>query len=229
MLTHQDFIIRIATGAALGALIGLERDLHGRPVGLRTHLIVAMTAAMFMVISAHFVFFQGYGREAGVDVEVDASRIAASVVSGIGFLAGGAILRTGLSIQGMTTAAGLWLVTAIGLGAGAGMFVESGFVTLLGLVALTLLRRFEDKDDSTVRRKMTLTLVHDSDLLARIMKSIEEAGGRVRDLDYEKNLSEKRMSVTCEMQIPVDMELSVITRVIESFDGVLGLRISSMK
>ena len=90
MLTHSETIARIVVGAALGGVIGYERDLHRRPVGLRTHLIVAMTAATFMVISSQFVYWQHYGKEDLV--EVDASRIAASVVSGIGFLAGGAIL-----------------------------------------------------------------------------------------------------------------------------------------
>src|SRR6478735_4148453 len=114
---HAELILRIAVGALLGGVIGYERDRHGRPVGLRTHLIVAMTAATFMVVSAQFVYWQHY--RDGDHVEGDGSRIAASVVSGIGFLAGGAILRNGITIQGLTTAAGLWLVTAIGLSAGA--------------------------------------------------------------------------------------------------------------
>jgi len=84
-----ELIVRILVGTALGGIIGYERDIHRRPVGLRTHLIVAMAAATFMVISSQLVYFQHYGKEDLV--EVDASRIAASVVSGIGFLAGGAI------------------------------------------------------------------------------------------------------------------------------------------
>src|SRR5690242_6724157 len=108
-----------------------------------------------MVVSTHLVYYQGYHE--GDFIEVDASRIAASVVSGIGFLAGGAILRTGFTIQGLTTAAGLWLVAAIGLCAGAGMYYESVAATIIGVSALTLLRRFEDKDDR-VRRRLVLTL-----------------------------------------------------------------------
>lgn len=140
MIGHVDMLVRIGVGAGLGGVIGYERDRHGRPVGLRTHLIVAMTAATFMVISSQFAYLQGYTHEGPVDV--DGSRIAASVVSSIGFLAGGAILRTGMTIQGLTTAAGLWLVTAIGMCAGAGMFVEAVSVTGTGVIALTVLRRF---------------------------------------------------------------------------------------
>src|SRR4051794_9078389 len=97
VLSHIELIGRIAAGALLGGVIGYERDRHGRPVGLRTHFIVAMTAATFMVVSSQFAYLQHYGEHDLV--EVDASRIAASVVSGIGFLAGGAILRTGATVQ----------------------------------------------------------------------------------------------------------------------------------
>jgi putative Mg2+ transporter-C (MgtC) family protein len=150
-----ELVIRIIVGTALGGIIGYERDIHGRPAGLRTHALVALASATFMVVSTHFVYYQNYGPKDYT--MIDGSRIAASVVSGIGFLAGGAILRTGITIQGLTTAAGLWLVAAIGLCAGGGMYYESVAVTLLGVAALTLLRRFEDKDDR-IRRRLILTL-----------------------------------------------------------------------
>jgi putative Mg2+ transporter-C (MgtC) family protein len=150
-----ELVLRIVIGTMLGAVIGYERDIHGRPAGLRTHALVALASSTFMVVSTHMVYFQDYHH--GDLVEVDSSRIAASVVSGIGFLAGGAILRTGIGVQGLTTAAGLWLVAAIGLCAGGGMFVESVATTAVGIGVLTLLRRFEDKDDR-VRRRLHLTL-----------------------------------------------------------------------
>jgi putative Mg2+ transporter-C (MgtC) family protein len=156
---NVELIVRILVGTALGAVIGYERDIHGRPAGLRTHALVALASATFMVVSTHLAYFQGYRQ--GDFTDVDGSRIAASVVSGIGFLAGGAILRTGLTIQGLTTAAGLWLVAAIGLCAGGGMYAESVAATLVGVIALTILRRFEDKDDRT-KRRLTLTLTQDA-------------------------------------------------------------------
>ena len=155
MTQDVELVVRIVVGTALGGIIGYERDIHGRPAGLRTHALVALASATFMVVSTHLAFYQHYHE--GDFTEVDGSRIAASVVSGIGFLAGGAILRTGISIQGLTTAAGLWLVAAIGLCAGGGMYVESVAATVIGVTALTLLRRFEDKDDR-VRRRLLLTL-----------------------------------------------------------------------
>src|SRR2546425_7644521 len=145
MALQWELLIRLVVGTLLGGVIGYERDIHGRPAGLRTHLIVALASSTFMVVSTHFVYFQHYAKEDLV--AVDPSRIAAAVVSGIGFLAGGAILRTGLTVQGLTTAAGLWLVSSIGLSSGAGMYTESVAATAIGVVALTLLRRVGPKDD----------------------------------------------------------------------------------
>ena len=150
-----ELVLRIAIGTALGGVIGYERDVHGRPAGLRTHAVVALASATFMVVSTHMAYFQHY--RSGELVGVDGSRIASSVVSGIGFLAGGAILRNGVTVQGLTTAAGLWLVAAIGLCAGGGMYIESVAATIIGLAALMFLRRFEDKDNR-VRRRLALTL-----------------------------------------------------------------------
>lgn len=164
-------MVRILVGTALGGVIGYERDIHGRPAGLRTHALVALASATFMVVSTHLVYYQGY--RAGDFTEVDGSRIAASVVSGIGFLAGGAILRTGFSVQGLTTAAGLWLVAAIGLCAGAGMYLESMAATAIGVAALTLLRRFEDKDDR-IRRRLLLTLTEAAITTDRLVAKLAE-------------------------------------------------------
>ena len=155
MTLSAELLIRLVVGTALGGVIGYERDVHGRPAGLRTHLIVALASTTFMLVSTPFVYFQHYTRDDLV--AVDTSRIAASVVTGIGFLGGGAILRTGLGVQGLTTAAGLWLVAAIGLAAGAGMYVVSVAATLVGVVALAVLRRFEHKDDQ-LHRKISLIL-----------------------------------------------------------------------
>jgi putative Mg2+ transporter-C (MgtC) family protein len=164
-------VLRIIVGTFLGGVIGYERDIHGRPAGLRTHALVALASSTFMVVSTHMVYFQDYHH--GDLVEVDSSRIAASVVSGIGFLAGGAILRTGISVQGLTTAAGLWLVAAIGLCAGGGMYVESVATTLVGIVVLTMLRRFEDKDDR-VRRRLHLTLTDGASQTEALIERLRE-------------------------------------------------------
>ena len=218
LIGTPELVMRIAIGAALGGVIGYERRHHRRPVGLRTHLIVAMAAATFMVISSQFVYYQHYGKEDLVTV--DSSRIAASVVSGIGFLAGGAILRTGLTVQGLTTAAGLWLVTAIGMSAGSGMFTVSAVVTAMGIVALTLLRRFENKDDS-IRRRMVVVTDDEADI-DQILKALEEVGAVVADLEIERRLDEGKRGrrLTFDLKFPDTLTVPKIVAVVEAVRGI---------
>ncbi|MFT3768970.1 MAG: MgtC/SapB family protein [Minicystis sp.] len=224
MIGHVELIGRIAVGACLGAVIGYERDRHGRPVGLRTHLIVAMAAATFMVVSAQFVYFQGYGRDDLVSV--DGSRIAASVVSGIGFLAGGSILRSGATVQGITTAAGLWLVTAIGLAAGGGMYAEAVAVTAFGILALTTLRRFEDKDDARVRRSISIVLGEDAPGVSAIIETLQGLGAIVADAEYERRLDDKkRVAVTLDVRLPAKLGLAALIERLESQPGVRRVQV----
>ena len=142
-----------------------------------------------MLVSTQFVYFQHYTK---YDLmAVDPSRIAASVVvTGVGFLGGGAILRTGLNVQGLTTAAaGLWLVAAIGLSAGAGMYAICVASTVLGVVALTVLRRFEHKEDMGLGRKVTLVLDETAPPLQAIIADLDSHGISVAPTEYERGIS----------------------------------------
>ena len=226
MLAHVQLIERILAGTALGGVIGYERDRHQRPVGLRTHAIVAMASATFMVVSTHFVYLQGY--RAGDFVEVDASRIAASVVSGIGFLAGGSILRTGATVQGLTTAAALWLVTAIGLCAGGGMYVEAAFTTFLGVVALTQLRRFEDKD--VIRRRISVVLDADAAPPSAIARSLEKLGVVFANDEYERRADGNVRStvVVFDARFPGKIGVSELVEAIEENAGVRSVRVQTI-
>jgi len=216
-----ELVVRIIVGTALGAIIGYERDIHGRPAGLRTHALVALASATFMVVSTHLAYYQHY--RAGDFTSIDGSRIASSVVSGIGFLAGGAILRTGLTIQGLTTAAGLWLVAAIGLCAGAGMYVESVAATIIGVTALTLLRRFEDKDDRT-RRRLVLTLTdtaHAIDVLVAKLAALD-LFPTVEGWNTESAASLRQL--TLAVRLPKDGETKLVAA-LESEPGIARMQL----
>lgn len=222
MISHAEMVLRIATGAVLGGVIGFERDIHGRQAGLRTHLLVSMASATFMVVSAHFEYFQGYPIN---NQGVDASRIASSVVTGIGFLAGGAILKTGSSVHGLTTAAGLWLVSAIGLATGGGMYIEGLAVTAMGLIALTVMRLFEDKNDKVIRRYVSLTLEDVPEGISKIMKVLTQAGATVPDFDYEKKVESKTVGITFEVRIPVILGVNGLINLLEKQAGVRHVHI----
>jgi putative Mg2+ transporter-C (MgtC) family protein len=207
----------------LGGTIGIERDRHGRQAGLRTHFIVALASATFMVVSAHFYYFQNYRSTPGI--AADPSRIAASVVTGIGFLAGGAILKTGLTIQGLTTAAGLWLVAAIGLCAGAGMYAVALAATVMGLLALTLFRMLENKKDGMTHRKVELRMAGGAGNLPDLFRVLDEAGAEVSDYDYDQPVDSANVKVTFDLRFPNKLGTPELIALLKAHPGVLGLSI----
>ncbi len=135
-------LAKLLLAAFLGAMIGLEREIHGRPAGFRTHLLVSLGSCLFVITSIQF--YTLYGNFSGtLPVGVDPGRVAAQVVTGIGFLGAGAIIREKFSIRGLTTAACLWLAAAIGVACGVGLFGLSMTVTVISLVSLLFLKRVE--------------------------------------------------------------------------------------
>ena len=137
-----DLVLRLAVGLALGAVIGFERELHSQPAGFRTHSVVALGAAIFTVVSAFA--FSGVG--------ADPTRIAAQIVSGIGFIGAGTIIQSRGQVRGLTTAASLWSVAGIGMAAGAGLFGVAVAGTVLMLVILSLF----DWAETYARRRIGL-------------------------------------------------------------------------
>lgn len=136
MVSDLVFAIRLLIAAVLGGLIGFEREIHGRAAGLRTHILVCVGSALMMLTSIHMISLSQGG--AG-----DPGRIAAQVVSGIGFLGAGTIMRFKASIKGLTTAASLWAAAGVGLAVGSGLYFGAFSATAIMLVVLVYLRRFE--------------------------------------------------------------------------------------
>jgi putative Mg2+ transporter-C (MgtC) family protein len=127
-------IIRVLLAAVLGTIIGFERDVHGRDAGLRTHLLVCVGSALFMLIS--LLIYNDY--QIG-----DPARIAAQIIAGIGFLGAGSIIKDGVTVKGLTTAAVLWCMAGIGMACGAGYYFLAIFITGVSLVGLLVFGKFE--------------------------------------------------------------------------------------
>ncbi len=137
-LSWHEALVRLVLAAVLGGAVGLERELREREAGFRTHLLVSVGSALFTIASAYG--FREFLVSGGNVVRADPTRIAAQIVTGIGFLGAGAIIRQGLSVRGLTTAATLWVVAAIGLTTGAGYYWPAVATTAIALFSLWPLR-----------------------------------------------------------------------------------------
>jgi putative Mg2+ transporter-C (MgtC) family protein len=185
-----EFLVRIILASLLGGVIGLERDMHGRAAGLRTHLLVSMGAALFMVLSelvaAHAATMTKQGLVAAFS---DPGRIAAQVVTGIGFLGAGTIIKEGLTIRGLTTAACLWLVAAIGMAAGGGYFIiaiVTTLIALLSLISLHYLERIYPKDSYRILTIETGISIDPVRLIEKITEKHVQVIFVELDKDYDR-------------------------------------------
>ena len=138
MISNVEIIKRILCSLILASLIGLEREKKRQAAGLRTHVLVSVGSSLIMLISLYI--FELYKNIA----TLDPARIAAGVITGIGFLGAGAIIRAGNSVRGLTTAATIWVASGIGLACGCGFFYAAMFVTLVSLIVLFFLRKLEE-------------------------------------------------------------------------------------
>lgn len=167
MISWQEITIRVLLAAMFGAFIGLERERKDWAAGLRTHMMVSVGSCLIMIVSS-FGFSDILGTP---NVNLDPSRIAAQVVSGIGFLGAGAILfsKQG-TIRGLTTAAGLWTVAAIGLATGSGLYFAAGSTTLLAIVILWGLQPIEKKFLKKFRHVSLRVVVNNSMKQSELLK-----------------------------------------------------------
>jgi putative Mg2+ transporter-C (MgtC) family protein len=210
-----EVLLRLFVAAVLGGLIGLERELRERQAGLRTHLLVCVGSALFTLVSAYG--FSDWG------VRVDPTRIAAQIVTGIGFLGAGAIIRQGLSVRGLTTAATLWLVAGIGMAAGAGYW-EGAIVAALGAVLVLgplrgIAYRFLVRYRPALDRLIVEIPAGGSP--APIIDAVERPGGRGGSLDIAQEGD--RRSVAVDIELQAGSAPAVVAGVAE-IDGVLEVR-----
>jgi len=211
-----EIALRLALAAVLCGLVGLERETRGQVAGLRTHVVVGLGAALFTLVSAYG--FADAQRGAGYDP----SRVAAQIVSGIGFLGAGAILRQGANVRGLTTAATLWAVAALGMAVGAGGYLAAVLATAVLLVSVVLLRQIRTPVIRALRRNLvTLDLRLDPAALDAALGLLRAEGGTVRSMTSEIERGEQ--SVTLELRIPPGFDLQAAMRRLAAIEGVRGV------
>lgn len=216
-----DIALRLLAAAALSGAIGLEREMRERAAGLRTHMLVGVGAALFTLVSAYawddFVFDRSLG------TSFDPTRIAAQVVTGIGFLGAGAILRQGLSVRGLTTAAGLWVVAAIGMATAAGFWIAAVITTAIVLVGLGPFRWVEDAvnrfgGDSGVL-EVELPPGHP---VADIVAFLRGRRARINGVELEDD--ERRRRLRVEVELPVARGSRSVTESLAAREEVRAVR-----
>jgi putative Mg2+ transporter-C (MgtC) family protein len=212
----RELLLRLGTAAVLGSLIGLDRQRLDKTAGLRTHMLVSVGSALVVIVSAYgFEEVLAPGR-----VVLDPSRVAAQVVSGIGFLGAGAILRRNQSVHGLTTAASVWTVAGVGLAAGAGLYLAAATATGLILLILAAIKPLEDRLLSHDRRRILTILASDrltmADLEARARTTgVDLLGIRFRRL---KKSGIRQIEMTCTHARTSD--LARLVDAVKSLEGV---------
>jgi putative Mg2+ transporter-C (MgtC) family protein len=188
-----DLIIRRGIATLLGAILGLEREIHGRPAGLRTHLLVSLGAAAFMLMSP---LIAGMSR----DFAGDPGRVAAQIVTGIGFLGAGAIVKEGINIRGLTTAACLWVAAAIGMACGAGLYAVAFLISIMAIFALVFLPYLEVVFKKHSYRVLEITFPLEADISA-ILDTVKTKNVRVIRCDLDRDYSSGTLTMTMVIRL----------------------------
>jgi putative Mg2+ transporter-C (MgtC) family protein len=221
-LSWGESLLRLALAAALGGLIGLERELREREAGLRTHLLVALGSALFTIVGAYG--FHDFLNTGASVVRADPTRIAAQIVTGIGFLGAGAIIRQGISVRGLTTAATLWVVAAVGLAAGAGYYSVAVITTALVLVALYPLRIMAHRVLIQFRPEdgRLLVALPAGEPPGRVVDEIERLGALISSLEVTQEGERRRLELN--IVLPRDTPAPNLVSRIANLENVAEVR-----
>ena len=219
-LTQLDMLIRLSLGFLAGGIIGFERSSRRQVAGLRTHILIATGATLLMLLSI-YIPQQISPRGAG-----DPGRIAAQVVSGIGFLGAGAIIRLGNSVRGLTTAASLWFVAALGLIIGSGLFLLAGAAVLLGLFTLIILNHLERRIFPDERIKLLEISYSEGPFGTHDMVDIvKKSGIIIQSMDVNHGVNKKGVRIRLLIQIPDSVDLTSTAQTIKALENVRKVEI----
>jgi putative Mg2+ transporter-C (MgtC) family protein len=223
-LSYWEIALRLLLAVLLGGLVGFERESHNRPAGFRTHILVCVGATLIMMLSAY-----GFTEMAGGKYEVDPSRIAAQVVTGIGFLGAGTIIQQRGNIKGLTTAASIWVVSGIGLAVGIGFYAGAVMATFVALISLLLLSRVDRVLFSQRRIKNLLIRAKDQPgLMGRVAGILGDFKLNIRkieliDQDYEPAVGAEVISMEFFLVVPINLNSNQLLRRLSCLEGVLEI------
>lgn len=222
-IATSDLVIRIAVSIVLGGLIGLERELRDQPAGLRTHLLVCLGSTVFTLASIHG--FDALFASSAVPHTSDPARVAAQIVVGVGFLGAGAIIRQGVTVHGLTTAASLWTMAALGMVVGLGWYALAAIATVAVAVSLVVLRVVEERLINPRARdhvvlEATLPL-EDEQAPAALIALLEKLRIGIEDLESRPTADARRV-VTMTVVLPRQLSKAQLFEEVTRQTGVLA-------
>lgn len=185
-LSTKEMLLRLAIGSFYGGAVGFERQINGRPAGFRTHLLVCVASVLLMELSESYQYLSSINPEY---IRLDPGRIAAGAITGIGFIGAGVIIKMGANVLGLTTAASLWMVSAIGFSVGAGMYVQSTVAFAITIFSLFALRVVERATPGIVFKSLTIKADNSLDEAA-VKDIIRKHHASIYRTDYEADTVE---------------------------------------
>jgi putative Mg2+ transporter-C (MgtC) family protein len=227
MKIMNTILVRILASLLAGFLLGLERQIHRQPAGLKTHILICTGSTLLMIVSmllsGTLSVMNGATPRFG-----DPARLAAQVVSGIGFLGGGAIIRQGFNIKGLTTAATIWVSAAIGLAIGMGAYFAAGVTLAAVLFTLILMEKFETRFFPAKNIK-TLYLVFEEkyfnyDALVHELAGMKIAVG---NMDVSKTVASDRIKLSLQVHIPAKIDLDLLTETLKRIGTLVKMELTS--
>lgn len=221
MVSWKEAVIRLILSAIIGGSIGIEREVSNRPAGLRTHILVSVGSTLIMLVSID-----------GAKIGADPSRIAAQVVSGIGFLGAGTILRTGDNVKGLTTAASLWICAGIGLAIGSGNYLGGVVTAVIVLLSLVSLGSVEKKVFKRSYKLFEITGIGRPGLIGDIGTILGRHYITIKDIamvESDEEDEENRIMLHLTVKTPANIDMNPIFRAIYKINGVENLVFDNME
>ena len=222
---NLDIALRLVASLLIGGLIGLERSYHGRPAGFRTHSLVCLSTSLLMLVTVyetHWFPSLSEGR-----ISLDPTRMAQGIMTGIGFLGAGTIMRDGLSVRGLTTAASIWITAAIGILIGIGFYVPAVIATVLTLGTLSVFRWIESRIPTQLYSQFVVRFARDKAMPeAQMRQLLSDYGFTVANLNYRLDVAADFIEYQMIIRTTQADNASKLTQALNAIDAVKEYRVS---
>lgn len=214
-----EILLKIFLACILGGIIGLERESVNRPAGFRTHILVSVGATIVMITNIELVY-----KMIGI-VEIQPGRFGASVISGIGFLGAGTIIKNNNTVKGLTTAASLWATACIGLALGSGLYVIALSATFFVFLTLEFFPKLEKLLSNRKYSKIRITTTNTLGQLSQISTAFESLSINILSIKTEHEIHEDQITIVFKVKLPNKNKKTIVLETLTTLEGVLKVDI----